>query len=349
MILILVPFIHRRRPRTDQGKLSFEHIEKLGEFIQAEVPDKITDALFHRTIRQNLTADDPGVCIQLEHQAILNAVLLHELCFPGFGIRIHTAEFIHLEELAVFTHTGLGKENRAGRLNVDQWAKNQRQNCCNDTTHKAANNIQQPLGQQISCGHIGHTDSLDQLSTHVLDLSDLPALTAGRVQLDVHSNAHLRQGIHQLIGDRNMLRQGYIYFIHPFVPQVIQNGVHGRCNRNIRDSFADTVSVCKTHALDLILALCIGIQRFNSCCSQIFRHDQIQRCLLSKISLFPKEALPENPDCIGNNHIEYCHQANNRTGGGISLLRKIQVSRGHQFRHDHMLESVDKLKIVASF
>ena len=63
-------------------------------------------------VRQDFVADDTGIEVHLEHLAVTQFVIFHQLGFAGFRIHIHASELVHLEFLSVFAHTLLGKEDR---------------------------------------------------------------------------------------------------------------------------------------------------------------------------------------------------------------------------------------------
>ena len=85
---VTLPLIQSRRPGSDEGHISLEYIEKLRQFVNGMLPDKMPDG------------NNPWIIIHLEHLAF-HLVVLHQFIFARIRIRIHTAEFIDPELSAV--------------------------------------------------------------------------------------------------------------------------------------------------------------------------------------------------------------------------------------------------------
>ena len=149
MVLVFLPFIQGWGSGTYEGHISLEHIEELGKFIETGMTDKLADAGLVGAVRENLVANDAGVEVQLEHEAVGHTVLGHELFFAFLGVHIHGAELIHFEVLAVLADALLLEEDGAGGLLFDDWPDDCDDEEGENAAHQAAQNVHHPLGEEL--------------------------------------------------------------------------------------------------------------------------------------------------------------------------------------------------------
>ena len=229
--LIQPGFRGQGRPGAHDGHIAFEHVEELGKLVQAGAADEVADAGFSGAVRENFVADDPGVKVQLEHFAVAQLVVLHELRFPGFGVQVHAAEFVHLEGSAVFAHPGLGEENGAGGGLIDGRCHEQEDNPREQAADETPGNVHDPLGKQSHGGGIvdggGQTgEGADLLHKF---LAAQAAGDLGQVQMD--GDAHLLQGVQNLPGIIREIRGNHQHLVHPGAADVgndlLAPGHHG--------------------------------------------------------------------------------------------------------------------------
>ena len=103
-------FSHFRRnwrTRTDDGHIAFKDVDELGQFVEAELAENMSERVNTRVV------------LHLEGLAA-SLVLCHEFLFALFGIHIHATELVHGEQSSVLAHAGLLEYNRSLRIaNLD--------------------------------------------------------------------------------------------------------------------------------------------------------------------------------------------------------------------------------------
>ena len=124
------------RPGADDGHVAPEHVEQLGEFVEAALPDEPPHAGDPRII-----ADLEGGAGGLVH---VGQLLLADLC-----VHDHGAELEAIEIASVLPHPALAEKQRAGRVELDQQAEERKERQDEDQPRQGAEQIDQPLGQQI--------------------------------------------------------------------------------------------------------------------------------------------------------------------------------------------------------
>lgn len=194
---VFFPLVDRRRPGADKAHLSDQHVKELGELIQARLADEFADARLFRAVRQDLVADDARVKVQLEHHAVFDAVLLHELLLALLRIHVHGADLEDLELLAVLADPGLLEEDRAGALFFDDRAHNDDDQNGQNTAHDTAQDIQHALQQQLQGGRVVDGSGQDRSAAHLLH-ELLDAVTAHGRDVVMDRDRHCVAVVHQL-------------------------------------------------------------------------------------------------------------------------------------------------------
>ena len=145
VVLIQRPLVLCRGPGAHQAHIPFQHVQELGEFVQAGFADEFANAGLFRAVRQDFVADDPGVPVQLEHEAPGNPVFLEILLLDLIRIGDHAAELVHLKNLAVAADALLGVENGTGVGQIDGGTNEERQGRRKHAANQAAHNVNQAL------------------------------------------------------------------------------------------------------------------------------------------------------------------------------------------------------------
>ena len=141
VVLIQRPLVLCRGPGAYQAHIPLQNVQELGELVQTGFADELADAGLFRAVRQDFVADDPGVPVQLEHEAPGNPVFLEILLLDLICIGDHAAELVHLKNLAVAADALLGVENGAGVGQIDGRADEERQNRRKHTANQSAHNV----------------------------------------------------------------------------------------------------------------------------------------------------------------------------------------------------------------
>lgn len=143
MHIVLLVFFNSRRTGSHQGHVPFEHVEKLGQFVDASLPEEVADG------------NDPRVIVHLEHQAG-HFILRHEFLFAFFRVRIHRPELVNFKGSSVSTDTFLSKKDRTGRLMLDNRSKNNQSDTCKNQANQSANDIGQAFDDQFPLRNGAH-------------------------------------------------------------------------------------------------------------------------------------------------------------------------------------------------
>ena len=230
MQLVFIPFVHRRRPRADKAHIALEHVEKLRKFVEARVADERADARFFRAVRQNFVADDARVEIQLEHQAVRNAVFLHQILFALVRVQIHAADFIEFESPPVLPDALLRIDDRPRRSLFDLRADDQDDDSGQHAADQAADDIHQPLDQRLKRRGIIHRAGQHRIIADVLD-ELLLAHAALQRQLLVHDDAHLLALRNELFRRLDRVRLDE-HLVHPLAADVLRRVAQIRRHRD---------------------------------------------------------------------------------------------------------------------
>ena len=103
------------RTRTHDGHVALDDVEKLREFVEAELAENVTERI------------DAGVVLHLER---LSARLVegHQFFLAFFGVHVHAAELVHGKQLAVLAYAGLlENDGTLGVANLDGERAEQKQ------------------------------------------------------------------------------------------------------------------------------------------------------------------------------------------------------------------------------
>ena len=342
---ILFPLIHCRWAGAAQRQITFQNIEELRKFIQAVIPDKISNALFDSSIGTLFTADDPGIILKLEHQAALDTVLCHQLCLSGFRIQIHTAEFIHPEQLAVLTNTGLLKENRARRFDVNDGSNDYGQQQCESTAHKTTHNIQHPFPEQFLRGCQRHAEGPHRGSGELLHRLALPFLHIHLLHLNMNHDAHFCNGVDQFRRIGRTDRQREENLIHPLVAQIVYQ-VFLRCrNGNTGHRFPSFILIQQAHTLNLVGSHIVPVKIFNHFfCTAGHGHNVYCRRKRIFPSL-PQNLLPHQTNQVTDQGIVPSRQEKGDSGILFRTLYRKQESGNHHRNQKTMLCRLKKFPI----
>ena len=94
-------------------------------------------------------SDHSRIRIHLEHITI-HLIVLHQIFFPLFSVRIHTSELIYLKFSAVPAHPRLRKKDRAGRIQINNRSNDHCKNYCNSQSRHCSDDINKSFHEQLS-------------------------------------------------------------------------------------------------------------------------------------------------------------------------------------------------------
>jgi len=140
VVAVLLEFGRCRGSCADQGHVSLQDVEELGEFVQRGFADEFSYFC------------DAGVVLHLEHEAV-HLVLLHQLGFAGFCVLVHGAELVHLELAAVLADAFLTEEDGAGRVEFDGQTDRDVQDQGDQAAKQASQDVHKTLGPKGGHAH----------------------------------------------------------------------------------------------------------------------------------------------------------------------------------------------------
>ena len=170
MWLILFPLIYCRRPGSNQTHIPLQDIDKLRKLIQARLPDKLPNPRLTCSIWQHLIPNDSRIKVHLEHQPVTDLILIHKLFLSLLSIHIHASELIHLELSSIPSNPLLRKEDRPRRIDINNRTNYDRDQQCNETSHKSPCDIHQPFHKQLGGICIVHTCTDHCIASNLLNL-----------------------------------------------------------------------------------------------------------------------------------------------------------------------------------
>ena len=134
--LILAVLVHRRRAGAHQRHIAPQHIEELGQFVDAGTADEAPHA------------GDAGIVLHLEHQAV-HLVPGHQVLFARFGVGVHAAQLVDIEVPAVQAHALLAEDQRAGAFQLEGDRHDGDDGNTDQAAHQRAENIHHPLEDHV--------------------------------------------------------------------------------------------------------------------------------------------------------------------------------------------------------
>src|SRR5581483_11276647 len=130
---VTLHFPRQRRARSDQRHVADQHIVKLRQFVQGELPQP---AAYFR---------DARIVLDFERDALGMLVPRDERGQARLGIETHRADFVHLEFPAEAANPGLGKKDRTAILKFHQQADEQQQGTDQEQHEQAGRKVNASL------------------------------------------------------------------------------------------------------------------------------------------------------------------------------------------------------------
>ena len=293
VLFVSLKFADQRGAGTHQAHISLQDIEKLREFINAGIPDKLADTGLPGSVRQDLVTDDSGVKLQLKHQGTAMAVLGQQFFFPLLRIHIHTAEFIHLKPLAVLANALLGKENGTGRADINGGCHKQAQKAADQAAYQAAGNVHGTLQESLFGGGIVHTAGEHRVIAHLLHDLDSALHMGDLHQTQMHRHTHFHKVIHQILNLLCGFRQVHKNLIHPVFLGIGSNLLHFRNHRDPIDFGTRQTGLHEDQTGNMIHTVAV-IQNILNSFLDIFPGAYDQQGTLSLATVLLQYPLPEN-------------------------------------------------------
>lgn len=333
MVFVLFPLIWSRWPGADQAHVSDEDIETLGQFVNAPVPDLLTDARLVRSVRIDFVPDDPGIKLELEHPSVSNPVLRHELLLAFLRVRIHAADLVHIKALSVLPDPLGFIQDRSGRRLLQRNSDNSHSQERKKTEHQAAKDIHRALQKQL--GRRSHGDACSQdipvcnsfhfLHTAVLDLD----------QLQMNSNAHLPALLHQLFSHLASAGDGDIDLFDPFPTDIVRcvfdpGNYRNRSNARRIPGFTGFFRFLRLHLIllfeedhsaDMDRVLRMVPEVLNGFFSNLFIADEQDLALPAVFCrILTHETLVDHPGTVTDENIDSEMNPQRNTGDGFAVL-----------------------------
>ena len=326
VVLVLLPLVHGRGAGTDHGHRTLEDVEKLRKFVQRGFADKLADASLFGTVGENLVADDAGVEIELEHHAVLHAVLFQQLFLALFGVHVHGADLIHLEPLAVLADALLGKEDGTRRLVPDDRADDSDDHEGGQTADQAGKDIEEALDDELERGGIVDGGREDRGPADLFGKA-FCAAAAHVGDVVMGGNAHPGAGVHQLhdlfIGHRGINIDG----IDPFADNIVSGGVHVRDN-GIPGDFFGIGGFRQDDSDDLVVRDGVTAEAGENVICGLGRANHQHAVLFcAGPAAFFQNGLPAKAGKKGKQEVEKEGQGDQDTGIGVTGLRGEHIDR----------------------
>lgn len=365
VVFVFLPFILSGGTCAYQGHVSSQDIEELGEFIQTAGADLFSNAGDLFSVH-NLVSDDSRVEVQLEHHAVGNPVLRHEVFLPLLRVHVHGTNLVALKALAVEPDSCLLEEDGAGAFlfdfRPDDGDDQQSQNAAGQT----AQDVKDPLNDQLPGAGIVGGHGKDVVAAHLLDKA--LAAGAGNGEADMNRDGHfpallhqpahtgLASGLFHFVRDLaavcivNEIFHGFIGghlqvgevfrvnedFVHPFPADIVRGVLQTGYNFYPVEYFPCGVPVAEDDA---------GIFKSIHAAGPIqdpvngaFVRHQDHDAFSFSFTNFADQRFPEETDQVTQNQMEAGGQVDGDTGIGIASLGGEEVQGHEEENQSHVLD-----------
>ena len=365
VVLVFLPFILGRWASAYQRHVASQDIEELGEFIQAAGPDLFSDAGDLFSVH-NLVSDDSRVEVQLEHHAIGNPVLGHEVLLPFLRVHVHGADLVALEALAVEPDSCLLEEDGTGTLLFDFRPDDRDDQQSQDAAGQTAQDVKDPLDDQLPGAGVIGGHGQDVVSADLLNEALAAGAGDGEADMDrdshfpalFHQPAHagLASGLFHFVRDLaavcivNEILHGFIGghlqvgevfrvnedFVHPFPADIVRGVLQTGYDFYPVEYFPGGVPVAEDNA-GIFKSIHAAGPVQDPVNGAFVRHQDHDAFSFS-FTNFADQRFPEETDQVTQNQMEAGGQVDGDTGIGIAGLGGEEVQGHEEENQGHVLD-----------